>query len=233
MTIPPHNPTAGRHFQPIPTRRNVAQTTPTTAAAPPTNVMRTTRTRQASTPNLPTSSQVPIHYVPPTTPARSSTDLLDLTGNGVPDSIPRGHSALESPIAPLASGSRSRSARDGPSQRQEEVASWLQGQSSLFCRFKPSLTFILFAGQGRAPAPTAYGSEAAGGPGSGMEPNAWSWAGGEGSAVAGTSDGSGRARASTVTRRNYIRQGAMEMNDDAEEEEGEGSSVGDDDVEMG
>lgn len=66
-----------------------------------------------------------------------------------------------------------------------------------------------------------------------MEPNAWSWAGGEGSAVAGTSDGSGRARASTVTRRNYIRQGAMEMNDDAEEEEGEGSSVGDDDVEMG
>lgn len=132
LTIPPHNPTAGRHFQPIPTRRNATHTTPTTAVAPPV-VVRTTRSHRASTPN-PANNQVPIQFVPPAPSTRSSADLLDLTGNGVPDALPRQHSALESPIAPLASGSRSRQARDGPSQRQEDVASWLQGPYSLFHR---------------------------------------------------------------------------------------------------
>lgn len=90
----------------------------------------------------------------------------------------------------------------------------------------------LWTGQGRAPATTLYpSSEAPGGPGSATEPNARSWAGGDGSAIAETSDGSGRARANTITRRNYdARQGGMEVDDD---EEGAGSSAGDDDIEMG
>lgn len=193
--IPPHNPVAGRHVQPIPTRRAQIPVTPSTVAQIETTTRPRTRTATSTAAVAAGAlTNVPIRYVAPV--GREGQEGLgpaQVIQNGAP-----------------SGSTRSRLSREGAAAAQRlDVATWIQGQGRT---------------ESDAPGSQSTNGNGHDRATSEINGWSWSGNGTPAAIpIAGTSEGStsefGRARALTVTRGNYLdaRRGM-------EDEEGEESS---------